>query len=282
MEPVLAAGWLSFLGGGGYHYLGVRRGLRKAESDRDRYQRAIHYVTHEMRTPLTSIQGSSELISRYSLSEEKRKQIAETIHRESVRLGRMVEMFLSVERLSAGQLALDRGPVLAADVLGVCVERCTPLAERKQIRIDCQSDGEPRIWGDREFLEYACYNLLANAIKYSPARSPIIVRAGRDGDWVRISVTDHGYGMDEAELKSVFRRFYRTARARDSGETGSGLGLALVEEIVIQHGGSIEVDSRPGEGSRFTLLLPRYVPRHAPRPEPSPEPSHGEPTDSLP
>ena len=131
---MLAAGWLSFLGGGGCHYLSVRRGLRKAESDRDRYQRAIHYVTHEMRTPLTSIQGSSELISRYSLSEEKRKQIAETIHRESVRLGRMVEMFLSVERLSAGQLALDRGPVLAAEVLGVCVERCAPLAGRKQIR----------------------------------------------------------------------------------------------------------------------------------------------------
>ena len=289
-SPVLAAGWLSFLGGGGCHYLGVRRGLRKAESDRDRYQRAIHYVTHEMRTPLTSIQGSSELISRYSLTEEKRKQVAETIHRESVRLGRMVEMFLGVERLSAGQLGLDRKPVLASDVLGVCLERCAPLAERKQIRMDCQSEGEPCIWGDREFLEYACYNLLTNGIKYSPAQSPIIVRAGRDGNWVRISVADHGYGMDASELKSIFRRFYRTERACDSGETGSGLGLALVEEIVIQHGGSIEADSRPGEGSCFTLLLPSHAPRHAPSPEPSPvpspepspEPSHGETTDSLP
>ena len=118
------------------HYLVVRKQLGQAESQRDRYRRAVHYVTHELRTPLTAIQGSSELISRYPLTEEKRKESADTIHRESKRLGRMMETFLSVERLSAGQLKLDCRPIPPSDLLTSCVERCGTVAARKQIHID--------------------------------------------------------------------------------------------------------------------------------------------------
>ena len=123
--------WFSALTGGAYHYLVVRKQLGQAESQRDRYRRAVHYVTHELRTPLTAIQGSSELISRYPLTEEKRKEIADTIHRESKRLGRMMETFLSVERLSAGQLELDCHPIPPSDLLTACVERCRSVAARK-------------------------------------------------------------------------------------------------------------------------------------------------------
>lgn len=254
--PIAAVTWLSFLSGGGRQYLRLRGYFREAEAARGRYQRAIHYVTHEMRTPLTTIQGSSELISRYPLAEEKRKEIAERIHTESVRLGRMVDMFLSVERLAAGQLELHPKAVPVEEVLRVSVERSHPLADKKSIQI--QLIAEPDfVRGDAEFLEYACYNLLTNAVKYSPAHSTITVRADSDSQNVCISVTDEGYGMDEADLKNIFQRFYRTQGARESGERGTGLGLALVEEIVIQHGGTIEVESRLGEGSRFTLTLPR-------------------------
>ncbi len=254
--PLAAVTWLSFLTSGGRQYLRLRGHLQEAEDARGRYQRAVHYVTHEMRTPLTTIQGSSELISRYPLDEGKRKEIAERIHSESVRLGRMVEMFLSVERLAAGQLELDPKAVSVEEVLRVCVERSLPPADKKSIRIELIA--EPGfIRGDAEFLEYACYNLLTNAVKYSPAHSTITVRADSDSQNVRISVTDEGYGMDDADLKNIFQRFYRTQRARESGERGTGLGLALVEEIVIQHSGTIEVESRLGKGSRFTLTLPR-------------------------
>jgi signal transduction histidine kinase len=105
--PVSAA-WLSLITAGGYQLLVVRRSLRKSEAERDRYRQTIHFVTHEMRTPLTAIQGSSELMGRYALPEEKRKQIAELINAESKRLGRMIEMFLSMERLSAGQVELKK------------------------------------------------------------------------------------------------------------------------------------------------------------------------------
>jgi signal transduction histidine kinase len=258
VSPAAASAWFSFLGLGTRHYLITRGRLRVAEAQRARYQQAVHYVTHEMRTPLTAIQGSSELMGRYPLSEDKRKEIAGMIHQESKRLARMVEMFLSVERLSAGQIELKREPVPASELLRACLERARPLADRKQIRLTLRPSGEEGlILGDREFLEYACYNLITNAIKYSPADTEIVVDAGQAGDAIRVSVQDQGYGMDEQEVKRVFQKFYRTRRAQESGEAGTGIGLSIVEEIVVQHGGSIEVESRVNDGSKFTLVLPR-------------------------
>ncbi len=257
MPPVITAQFC-FLGLGARHYLATRKRLRSAEAQRDRYQQAVHYVTHEMRTPLTAIQGSSELMGRYALSDEKRKEMAGLIHRESRRLARMIEMFLGVERLAAGQLELKREAVPAAEVLAACLDRARPLAERKQIRLRlAESDGNECVWGDREFLEYACYNLVTNAIKYSPAGTEIVAAVERRGDALRVSVQDQGYGMDQHEVKRIFEKFYRTRRAQQSGEAGAGIGLALVEEIVVQHGGSIEVESQVNRGSRFTLVLPR-------------------------
>ncbi len=255
----MTSAWFCFLSLGTRQYLLTRKKLGITEAQRDRYQQAVHYVTHEMRTPLTAIQGSSELMGRYALNEEKRKEIAGLIHRESRRLARMIEMFLSVERLSAGQLELKRDPVSGAELLSICIERARPLADRKQIRIELAATAasEEAVLGDREFLEYAFYNLITNAIKYSPPDTVILAGVERSGDEVRISVEDQGYGMDEQEVKHIFQKFYRTRRAQESGEAGAGIGLSLVEEIVVAHGGAIEVRSRVNQGSRFTLVLPR-------------------------
>lgn len=259
VSPAAATAWCCFLGLGTRHYLFTRRRLGQSEAQRARYQQAVHYVTHEMRTPLTAIQGSSELMGRYTLTEEKRREMAALIHAESRRLARMIEMFLSVERLSAGELELKREPVSSAAVVETCLERAQPLAERKQIvlRFEASHGSADPVLGDREFLEYACYNLITNAIKYSPANTQILTGVGRTGDSIRITVQDQGYGMEAHEVKQIFQKFYRTRRAQESGETGTGIGLSLVEEIVLQHGGSIEVESRVNQGSRFTLVLPR-------------------------
>src|SRR2546428_9409350 len=106
-----------------------------AEGGMSRYQDGMHFVTHEMRTPLTAIQGSSELIGRYTMTEEKRKQMAQLINSESKRLGRMIEIFLSVERLSAGQMELKREQFGGMELMSACVERVRLLAERQQIGI---------------------------------------------------------------------------------------------------------------------------------------------------
>jgi two-component system sensor histidine kinase SenX3 len=131
-----------------------------------------------------------------------------------------------------------------------------PLAERKQIAIHMEPGADASLSGDRELMEYAFYNLLTNAVKYSPPSTEVSVFAEREGDRLRISVKDQGIGMDRKEVRKIFQKFYRTRKAEESGEVGTGIGLSIVEQIVTQHGGSIEVTSSPGRGSRFTLVLP--------------------------
>lgn len=250
---IAAAAWQSLV---------VRRSLVRAEADRMRYQQAMHFVTHEMRTPLSAIQGSSELISRYSLTEEKRKQIADLINSESKRLARMIEVFLNVERLSAGEMELKREDIPIRQMVETCVHRARPIADRKRITLTLQPVAdELRVTGDRELMEYACYNLLTNAVKYSPQQTEVTVSAWSDNGRIRVAVKDQGIGMDQKELKKIFQKFYRTKKAEESGEAGTGIGLSIVQQIVEQHGGVIEVASKPGAGSCFTLVLPAAAER---------------------
>jgi len=252
----ISASWLPISAAAAFQYFVVRRDLRKSESDKARYQQAIHFVTHEMRTPLTAIQGSSELMGRYSLSEEKRKQMAGMIHSESKRLASMIQTFLNVERLTEGQMNLKREAFPVRELIQACVSRARPIAERKSIQLDEGTIAEAGVNGDRELMEYALYNLLTNAVKYSPADRHVSVAAVLEREFLRISVQDQGIGMDAKELKNIFRKFYRTKKAEASGEVGTGIGLSIVEQIVTHHGGRTEVESTPGRGSTFTIVVP--------------------------
>ena len=260
---LLASAWLTCAAAASYQHFVVRRALRTSETERKRYQQAIHFVTHEMRTPLTAIQGSSELMGRYNLTDEKRKQMADMINQESKRLARMIQTFLDVERLSDGQMELKREPFTARDIIETCLQRVKPLADRKNIRIMAE-ELKGDLEGDRELMEYAIYNLMTNAVKYSSADTEVTVRCLAQGDRVRLSVEDQGIGMDAKELRQIFQKFYRTKRAEASGEKGTGIGLSIVEQIVQHHGGKMEVASQVGKGSCFTVVLPAHS--RAPRP----------------
>ena len=253
--PVSASA-LSFIACGAWRFVIVRRQLASAESAKSRYQQAFHFVAHEMRTPLTAIQGSSELITRYNLPEDKRKQIGQMINAESKRLARMITTFLDVERLNAGQMEMATVAMDAGTVIDTCIARASGLADSKAIRIDWPGAPDLTLQADRELLEYAVYNLLTNAIKYSPRESTVRIAARRDGAGVQISVADQGIGMSKDEVKRLFQKFYRTERAEKSGIQGTGIGLSIVKEIVTLHGGSITVESAPEQGSTFTVTLP--------------------------
>lgn len=255
----LSSAWLTVGGAAVYQHFVVRRQLRRSEDERTRYRQAIHFVTHEMRTPLTAIQGSSELIGRYNLNDEKRKQIASMINSESKRLARMIQTFLDVERLTDGQMELKSDPFDVRDLITGCVDRVRPLAARKSIEIHAAGEMTGALRGDRELMEYALYNLLTNAVKYSPANTEIHVSSSLNAAQIRLSVQDQGMGMDERELKRIFQRFYRTRRAEASGEVGSGIGLSIVDQIVKHHHGHMEVTSEPEQGSCFTMVVPAYV-----------------------
>lgn len=251
-----ACAWLTGLSCAGWEYFVVRGQLRRSEADRKRYQQAIHFVWHEMKSPLTAIQGMSELMGRYALNEDKRKQLAQTIHADAKRLAKMIQAFLDVERLTEGQAELKREPFVVQEVVHTCLDRVRPLSDRKQIGLTQGEAARDEMLGDRELMEYAIYNLLTNAVKYSPAETEVRVDTCRSGDELRVSVRDQGIGMDETEIKQIGTKFYRTRRAEQSGESGTGLGLSIVRQIVEHHGGRLDITSAPNRGSCFTIVVP--------------------------
>ena len=276
--PVSVA-WLASAGAAIFQHFFVRRQLRTSESEKSRYQQAIHWVAHEMRTPLTAIQGSSEIMTRYKLPEEKGKQLSEMINSESKRLARMIQTFLDVERLADGQMDLKKESFAAGDVVEACLKRVQPIAQRKNIRLFLDAPVAASLTGDRELMEYAFYNLLTNAVKYSPAETEIHVSSALLNGELRLSVRDQGIGMNAQELKSIFKKFYRTKRAEASGEVGTGIGLSIVEQIVTHHHGRMDVTSEPGKGSCFTIIVSASNPKVPPAAE-NPADSHNAETSN--
>lgn len=253
--PLLAA-WLATIVAASFHHFVIRRQWQRSEADKTRYQQAIHFVTHEMKTPLTAIQGSSEIMSRYKLNEDKQKQIAQMINTESKRLAQMIQTFLDVERLAGGEMELKRTPFHLSEVMLPALERARLLAEKKNMQLEVGPLPAATVRGDREMLEYAIYNLLNNAVKYSPESTRIHCDFSSSASEVRVAIADQGMGMDAQDLKKIFDRFYRSKRAEESGISGTGIGLSIVHEIIKQHGGHIDVESQVGQGSTFTVSLP--------------------------
>jgi signal transduction histidine kinase len=254
---LLLAFGVALLAGETHQLVAVRRRFRESEARRKRSQEQFAMATHEMRTPLASIQASSELLARYSLDDARREQMTRLLGEESQRLGRLVERFLAVERLSAGEMELRTSRLDLPSTLIAILDRLRPVAERKGVQLICSgSSEEGPIDADPELLEFAVSNLLTNAIKYSPAGTAVALAWELDREAVQIHVSDSGSGLTPEQARHVFDRFYRTDSAAQSGSPGFGLGLAIAKEIARHHGGDVQVDSAPGTGSRFTILLP--------------------------
>ena len=238
----------------------IRGRLGEALESRQDYAFRLQAVAHEIKTPLTAIHASSQLITEPEIPEEKKEEIAERIHKEAGRLSGVVTTFLDVERIAAGVLKLRRHDVELVTLIAEAIERANLLAVKKQIRIESDLQAIT-VSADAELLQYAVYNLLTNAIKYSPDESVIRISLRPDQQAACLVVADQGCGIEPSEQQHIFERFYRTRRHREDAASGAGIGLALVKEIVTQHGGTIEVDSEPGKGSSFSVFLPREASR---------------------
>ena len=160
-------------------------------------------------------------------------------------------------RAEAGEFHLDRVQMLVDPLLRYIVETLTLLADEKGVTLLLNSDPNIIVRGDKEWLERALLNLLDNAIKYTPAGGRVTVHAVKEHSGTRIEIVDTGIGIPPEALPHVFERFYRADPARDKSIEGVGLGLSLVKWIIQEHGGSIEAASIPGNGARFTILLPQ-------------------------
>lgn len=236
-------------------YASVATALRKAERKQREYAFRVQAIAHEIKTPLTAIQGSSEIISDADVPEDQRARIAGMIYKESKRLTQIIHTFLDVERMATGSLSLEKTRLDLAQLCEDVLERARLYGARKKIAISADVP-HLAVPADGDLLSFAIYNLLTNAVKYSPKGATVLLSAAAQAGTVHISVVDQGYGIAPAEQGKIFERFYRIKRGPSDNEEGTGIGLALVKEIVSQHGGRIEVDSHEGAGSRFTIVLP--------------------------
>jgi PAS domain S-box-containing protein len=218
----------------------------------------ISLVSHEMRTPLTAIQGMTELLAAYDVEPVRRREMNLAINDEVKRLTRMISGYLDITRLESGATAMRLSPVRAEGLLERILILLEPVAAQRQIRLASDFPADlPPFLADADLLSRAVENLVSNAIKYSPDATVVTVLARADEEFVTIEVADHGYGIPEADLERVFEKFYRVPRVQDAGVPGTGLGLALVREIAELHHGSVSVRSEVNQGSTFTLRIPR-------------------------
>jgi two-component system, OmpR family, phosphate regulon sensor histidine kinase PhoR len=230
--------------------------LRKLEVVRRDF---VANVSHEIKTPVTAIKVAAETLLDSAASDpQSTERFLGIIHRQSDRLHSLVEDILSLARIEQDtdkqRVALKYGKV--AEVLTAALDACRLHAEAKAMPLQLTCDPALRTRLNAALLEQAVVNLLDNAIKYSPAGSPIRVTAEATGGEVVIAVIDQGPGIEAEHLPRIFERFYRTDKARSRNLGGTGLGLAIVKHAAVAQGGRVSVQSTIGAGSTFRVHLP--------------------------
>jgi PAS domain S-box-containing protein len=215
----------------------------------------VSVVSHEFRTPLTGILGFGELLCEDGLTQEEIREYAGEIRESARRLNRLIADLLDLDKMQSGRMTMRRELVDLNAVIGEVVGALRPAANRHTIvtRLDPTL---PPLIGDRDRLVQVVTNLLANAVKYSPAGGEVIVTSARDGDRARIAVRDHGIGIPPEALESIFERYNRVESSHGRTIEGTGLGLPIAREIVELHGGRIWAESELGQGSTFQFVIP--------------------------
>jgi two-component system phosphate regulon sensor histidine kinase PhoR len=219
-------------------------------------------VSHELKTPLTAIQGFAETLLSGALEDAKNnRRFLEIIRDHAGRMSALTSDLLKLSQIEAGKMEMDFRPTKLADLIDGCVETVRLRAEQKQLslRVECPAD-LPAVRGDARHLRDVLENLLNNAVQYTPAGGSITVSAAvrkdRDVPSVRVTVADTGIGIPEAHHPRVFERFYRVDPARSRELGGTGLGLSIVKHLVEAHGGRVEAVSALGQGTTIRILLP--------------------------
>jgi two-component system, OmpR family, sensor histidine kinase KdpD len=213
-------------------------------------------VSHDLRTPLTSIAGSASTLAEQDLDQETRRALANGITEEAERLNQLLENLLQLTRLESGSLRVNKEWQPIDEVIGSALERQKNILDERQINIDLPSDS---LWVpiDGLLIEQVMQNLLANAAKYSRQGSAIDITARMTGPGVEVSIADRGIGLDPEECEMVFDKFYRGQNVKSDASRGAGLGLAITRGIILAHGGKIWAEPRTGGGAVFRFILPK-------------------------
>jgi two-component system, OmpR family, heavy metal sensor histidine kinase CusS len=244
------------------------RMLDRLEESFDRLARFSADIAHELRTPIGNLRGEIEVSLARARTEGEYRRVLESSLEECRRISRIIDSLLFLARAENHEELARREPVDVAKETALVFDFFEAAAVEAGIELRCDFGPHEGIEAelDRTLFQQALSNLMENAIAHTPRGGGVTLCVGRDGERVRIDVVDDGCGIAAEDLPHVFDRFYRADRARTSGRGGAGLGLAIVRRIVELHGGTVEIASRAGEGTRVTLRFPSRPSSSTPRP----------------
>lgn len=221
----------------------------------------ISIVSHELKTPLTSIKGFVRLLDaeRVGPINEKQRHYLEIVARQTESLTKLINDLLDLSRIEAGIIEVKREAVDLREVVADVLAQLDNLAQEKEISVRTDLPPNlPAVCGDADRLGQVFMNLIHNAIKFTPPGGEVIVRASEQGDYCLVKVSDTGIGISQQDLPKIFNKFYQVDSSTTRQQSGTGLGLSISRELVQAHGGRMWVDSRRGKGTTFSFVLPLW------------------------
>lgn len=237
------------------------QGFAQLEKAVEQMKQFTTSISHELRTPLTALRGEAEVTLLRARSPQDYRRVLASQLEEFDKLTHMINQLLTLARAEAGEIHLDVHRVNFSALLRSLAEQMEPVAAWKDVVLRVEGEDHVEVTGDAQWLERAILNLIDNAIKFTPAGGQVEVAVRREEAQARLDVRDTGVGISSEALPHIFERFYRVDPSRAKETDGAGLGLTLVRWIVEEHHGTIQVESKPGHGSCFTLRLPLAGPK---------------------
>ena len=233
----------------------LQENRRKVDEERRELQTLVSDISHQVKTPVANLKMVTDTLLAKPVTEQERRDFLQGIRSQTDKLEFLVQSMGKASRLETGAITLEKkdGPLL--DTLAQAMSGIVYGAEQKGISVAVQCPEDLRVFHDGKWTAEALFNLLDNAVKYTPAGGKISVSVEQWEMYVKLDVTDTGRGIPESRQAAIFRRFYREEAVHD--QPGVGIGLYLAREIVTRQGGYIKVTSEPGRGSTFSVFLPR-------------------------
>jgi signal transduction histidine kinase len=215
-------------------------------------------MSHELRTPLNSIVGFSSLLAEegHGPLNAEQKGYVEHVRRSARHLLDLINDIIDLSRIEAGRLELCRETFSLVDALNDVLATIRPLADAKAIRLHVEYEPGCLVYADRVRFKQILFNLLSNAIKFTPRNGWVSTSSVAQGNWLAITIGDTGIGIPKQEQTAIFEKFHQVGAGASGAREGAGLGLAITKGLVEQHDGRVWVQSQPGQGSRFTFVLP--------------------------
>ncbi len=232
----------------------MQENRRKVDEERQELQMLVSDVSHQVKTPVSNLKMVTETLLSKSVTEEEQREFLQGIRNQTDKLEFLFQALVKTSRLETGAIRLEKKDAPLIDTLAMACSGIVYVAEKKNISVTVDCPEDLRLSHDSKWTAEAVFNLLDNAVKYTPAGGAIRISVEQWEMYVKLSVSDTGKGIQESNQAAIFRRFYREEEVHE--QQGVGIGLYLAREIVTRQGGYIKVVSEPGKGSEFSIMLP--------------------------